>query len=74
METFKQTLCLILKKITENMIFQNKFMVQRRETEVPGGDCKTKADGKINLEEVRGKLEFRTEDITGFKEYLMPQK
>lgn len=56
------------------MIFQNKFMVQRRETEVPGGDCKTKADGKINLEEVRGKLEFRTEDITGFKEYLMPQK
>ena len=49
--------------ITENMTIQNKLTVQIREMKFQGSDYKTKEGDKINLEEVRGKLEARTEEI-----------
>lgn len=47
------------------MTTQNKLTVQIREMKFQGSDYKTKEGDKINLEEVRGKLEARTEDTTG---------
>jgi len=49
------------------MTIQNKLTVQIREMKFQGSDYKTKEGDKINLEEVRGKLEARTEDTTGMK-------
>ena len=53
------------QSFTENMTTQNKLTVQIREMKFQGSDYKTKEGDKINLEEVRGKLEARTEDTTG---------
>lgn len=49
------------------MTIQNKLTVQIREMEFQGSDYKKREGDKINLEDVRGKLEARPEDTTGMK-------
>lgn len=66
MGVFKQILCLILQKLQKIWPFKISS-AQIRGMKVEGSVYKTEEGDKINLEVLRGKLEARTEDITGMK-------